>query len=280
MDIDRPWWNHWLFILALLYYAVRARNILWFTPVNPGILGSGIRGDSKYETLRRLRNAAGAKWERAVPTTIRITRPVDKRELEEAMRGGGNWERTDRRVLHFPVIAKPDLGANGWRVHRVKNMEDLVAYMRGMNGDWLIQECIEGTEVNVFYHRHPTTNSGTVSDIARKEFWEVIGDGSRTLREHMEQRYGSDEERRISLEAQCHQEFGDVYGEIALDDVVPKGKKVALGPPGNSHLWRRIIDETRLVDHHLNEMLDDLSLRFEDGFYYGTVVFVGLTWHI
>jgi len=261
---------HLLFLtVSYLYFSILSWDLLWFTTANPGILGSGIRGDSKFDTLKKLRIAAGARWLKAVPTTVRIPLraddPIGITELKEAMESRGKWERTDNKKLQFPVIAKPDLGANGWRVYRIDNMKDLERYAATASYDFLLQEYIDSvSEVGVFYYRMPGEQCGALSDIISKESLSVVGNGRDSLETLIASDAATKRLRKKFVDAGIEQ-----HSREELESVVPEGKKVNLGRPDNSHFWGKTLDMGHLADESLRAMLDDLSHGFEDGFYYG-----------
>ncbi|KAI3615680.1 d-alanine-d-alanine ligase [Moniliophthora roreri] len=261
-----------ILIIAYTYFVIRSWDLLWFTTTNPCILGSGVRGDSKYDTLRKLKVASGSRWPNAVPTTVCVPVRDDEcrpsaEELKEAMEGGGPWERTDRGVLSFPVIAKPDLGANGWRVHKVDDMDQLAEYVANANHDFLLQKYIdtEEAEINVFYYRMPGEERGAVCDITTKEFLKAMGNG----RDSLETLLNRNEDAKHLQESFMRIGLKKGFTRAQLDRVVPEGEVVHLGRPGNPHFWEYVVDLGKLKDAKLVEMMDDLSLGFEDGFYFG-----------
>ena len=262
-------WHFLFFAISYLYFSILSCDPLWFTTTNPGILGSGLRGDSKFDTLKKLKVAAGTRSLKAVPTTVRIPLRENDRigvpELRGAMEGRGKWERTENRKLRFPVIAKPDLGANGWRVHKIDNIEDLERYAATASYDFLLQEYIDSvSEVGVFYYRMPGEECGVLSDIVMRESLSVVGNGWDSL----EILIGRD-----SAAKRLREKFITVgieqLSREELESVVPDGKQVDLGRPENSHFWGKTLDMGHLADESLRAMLDDLSHGFEDGFYYG-----------
>lgn len=262
-------WHHLLLAICYLYFSILSWDLLWFTTTNPGILGSGIRGDSKFDTLKKLKVAAGTRSLQAVPMTVRIpSGEIDHigfAELREAMEGRGKWERTDNKELRFPVIAKPDLGANGWRVHKIDNMEDLERYAATATYDFLLQEYIDSVaEVGIFYYRMPGEECGVLSDIITKESLSVVGNGRDSLEILITRDAAAKRLRDKFVNARIEQ-----FTREELESIILEGKKVDLGRPENAHFWGKTLDMGHLADESLREMLDDLSHRFEGGFYYG-----------
>ena len=73
--------------------------------------------------------------------------------------------------IEFPCIAKPDIGGKGRGVEKIFSNDDLVAYTRKINMDFLVQEFVTHTkEVGIFYIRMPDEPKGFVSGIVAKEF--------------------------------------------------------------------------------------------------------------
>ncbi|MEO5830269.1 MAG: hypothetical protein ABIQ36_06840, partial [Rhodanobacter sp.] len=90
-----------------------------------------------------------------------------------------------RAGLHFPVVAKPDLGMCGFGVCRLDDAAALARYIEGFprNQTIVLQEYLpqEG-EAGIFYARRPG-GEGRIIGLALRYFPRVTGDGRRTLAE-------------------------------------------------------------------------------------------------
>ena len=179
-------WPMWAFYPPVFLYALwlmlRHRGILLPTVANPAFPGGGFYGESKAQILDLVVRHARS-W---VAPFVLVQRPAqagpsglasETRNAHLQMVGAG---------LHFPVVAKPDLGCRGAGVKLVRSIEQLSAYIMAFpaGASFLLQQYVnfEG-EAGIFYCRHPSASKGRVLSITLKYFPYVYGDGRRTLRE-------------------------------------------------------------------------------------------------
>ena len=90
----------------------------------------------------------------------------------------------DSAALHFPVIAKPDLGLCGYGVRRIDDLAALRAYAAAFpDGETIVLQryLTEEGEAGIFYARDPRSGRGAVIGLALRHFPQVVGDGRRTV---------------------------------------------------------------------------------------------------
>ena len=97
-------WERWPYDImyapvsvAWLYYAIKARALWFFTPVNPSLQFAGFEGNSKKEMYQQL-----PKW--CLPETLYIENTKSLDEIKSELK---------KIELSFPIIAKPDRGMQG-----------------------------------------------------------------------------------------------------------------------------------------------------------------------
>ncbi|MGJ5814590.1 VTT domain-containing protein [Paludibaculum fermentans] len=166
-----PAWAAYLpLIPGLLWLAWRHRSLTLFTAANPGIPTGGLFGESKSQILSPLGSAA-ASWD------------LIRHGLSGPARVAAAQEFLSRHNLQLPVVLKPDVGERGQGVMIARTREELEFYLHGMSGDVIIQRYVGGLEFGVFYHRLPSSQSGSVTSITAKTFPVVVGDGQTPLRD-------------------------------------------------------------------------------------------------
>lgn len=250
--IKRPLWlirltnyEYWPWLLVYspmlvswLWHAARSGSLAWFTAVNPGLREGGFYGESKKAIL----DLIPAEFK---PTTLLISR---KQEPLGQLRG-----------LHFPLIAKPDVGERGNGVAKILTAGQLADYHQNAPTDYLIQPFIDfKIELAVLWSRLPDEPAGRVSSVTMKEFLAVTGDGQRTLGELIS---ASDrarfQEKRLRL-----------FYEKQWATVLPAGQKMELESIGNHCRGTRFIDANWLIDARLEAVFERISGQIA-GFQYG-----------
>ncbi len=243
-------WEYWpasMFYIPnipyALYHAVKAKNLVFYTAVNPSIENSGIGTESKYKTMQLLPK-------QYLPTTIFHKADSDI-----------NSTLTDvkKATICFPLIAKPDIGFRGLLVQKIACEDELKSYLEKYPIDILIQEFLtEENECGIFYHRFPGENKGKITSITLKKFLHVIGDGEKTL-------------EQLILSCKRAKNYYPLIQKklpFPFDTVIAKDKRIKLSDIGNHSKGTQFINGNHLVSCKLEEMLNCLNKQV-DGWFYG-----------
>lgn len=245
--LNWEYWPYWAYYYPLipyfLYLAIRFRHTCFFSPANPGILTGGLGFESKYSTLLKI---PGEWTPKSIQAPAGLSRPVWTQKLASAGIG-------------FPLIAKPDIGFRGFLVKKIRNPEELESYLAAYPVDFILQEYVDfPMEFGILYHRFPASDKGEITSITLKEFLQVEGNGTATLRELI----------RAEPRALLQLERIEQSGAYDLDSVPPKQEKISLGAIGNHSKGTRFINGMHLLDEQLLATFDRIASRI-DGFFYG-----------
>jgi hypothetical protein len=161
-------------ILMWCLLALRHWSFSLPTAANPQMEGGGLFGESKMQGL----GLFGPRAQRLL-APLAVLEPAAVYESAE-----GRLTRALNTLaaagIEFPIIAKPDIGYQGWGVRRLRGVEDLKEYLAGSHGDdcLILQRYIahEG-EAGVFYIRHPDETRGRIASMAFTYAPHVTGDG-------------------------------------------------------------------------------------------------------
>lgn len=243
-------WEYWPFGIVqfpiFLYFgwlSLRARSLVFFTASNPGITMGGMFGESKFDVIKKIPT-------RYIPKTQLIRLPASSRQVLSLMEEG---------ELQFPVIAKPDLGERGFRVRKIKHVNDLETYLSNQRFDFIIQEYLDlPMEFGVFYTRFPNQEQGRVTSVVMKEMLSVTGDGKSSLRTLI-----------LSLDRARLQwnSLKEVYRD-RLDEIIAAGERLELVSIGNHCLGTKFLDGSHLINDELHQSFDAISKQIP-GFYFG-----------
>lgn len=226
-----------------LFFAIRARSLFFFNAANPSIAYGGMAMESKMEIYDIIPS-------QYIPKTIFIGTGTSKDQLLVKVANSG---------IHFPFIAKPDIGLRGLGVELLKNQGELESYSEKYRSDFIVQELIEYTnEAGIFYVRHPNEKKGRITGIVSKEFLSVLGDGKSTLLELIKQ------EPRSYFQLPTLQKK---YGE-GLNEVIEKDKSQVLVPYGSHSRGAKFIDSSDQINDNLLKTIDDICVQIP-GFYFG-----------
>jgi len=220
-----------------------ARNLVFYTAVNPGIKNSGIGSESKYETLQLLPKEY-------IPKSV-LHRESDS--IEKTLKS------IQEEKIEYPIIVKPDVGFRGLLVKKIENENELITYLKKYNFDFIIQEFLkEPYECGIFYYRHPNQEKGKVTSITLKEFLNITGDGISTIKELVLQ------DKRAFLYYNYIKDDPLIsWDEIPNEDVVLK-----LSSIGNHSKGTRFINGNHLITKELENSMDRLNHRVK-GWCYG-----------
>ncbi|MGB5820805.1 MAG: D-alanine--D-alanine ligase [Saonia sp.] len=227
-----------------LYYAIKARSFFFFSAANPSIKNGGMAMESKKEIYDIIPP-------QYIPKTILIKKNTSLDLIVDAVGKAG---------IHFPMIAKPDIGLKAFAVDKIKNKAELQSYVQRISDDFLLQDLIPYTkEVGIFYVRRPGEKSGRITGIVSKEFLSVTGDGESSLIQLIKQNPRS----YFQLS-----ELIRKYGEDSLDRVLSKGEKFILVPYGSHTRGAKFIDESHKLNAKLLKTIDAICRQIP-GFYFG-----------
>jgi len=177
-------WHPVLFYFPVgLYYtwlAIRFRSISLPSLANPSIYSGGICRESKSEILALVPQEH--RHSIAAYTTIQRNRcgripPEEVASATEKMAAAG---------LHYPVVAKPDMGQRGDGVRLVKNAAELARYLRRFPPQVpiILQQLADlPNEAGILYYRKPGESRGHIMSITLKDLPAVTGDGMHTIRQ-------------------------------------------------------------------------------------------------
>ena len=175
-------WPSWAFyapvVAQWLALGLRHGDFSLPTAANPTIELGGLCGESKRAILDQVgdpERAILARYARIVTHGSDVA--LDTQAAEHAMA---------QAELHYPLVAKPDIGCNGTGVRLVQDRAALARYLSAFprNAGVLLQEFIpEDGEAGLFFMREPGQDRGRISSITLKYAPSVTGDGRSTLRD-------------------------------------------------------------------------------------------------
>ena len=244
-------WEYWPFELIYfpifvywVWLSLKARSLFFFSASNPSIENGGMLGESKIKILDRI-----ASQYKPITFLVRPDTALDTL-----------LDQIKTHQLHFPIIAKPDIGERGWMVEKIETTEALANYLQRVKVDFLIQEYVSlPLEAGVFYYRYPNAAKGNVSSIVIKEMLHVTGDGQSSIRELIMK----NDRAKLQIQA-LESKLSTDY----LAQVPTTGQTLELVSIGNHCKGTKFLNGNHLINEELVNAFDALSKSI-DGFYYG-----------
>ena len=216
---------------------------MYFSTVNPCMKYGGVMGVSKYDILSRIPR-------KYLPDTYLIKKGSDVHDIEKVMKKGR---------FSYPFILKPDVGERGRDVELIQNRDELIRYLKGKNGPFLLQEYIDyPVELGVFFARLPGATAGRVTSVVQKVFLTVTGDGVRTLGELI-----TSHPRAAKRLDYLREKYKDEWSRV-----LPVGIEKRLEPIGNHCRGTTFVNANHLINDRLNHVFNEIASQI-DGFYYG-----------
>ena len=163
--------------LQWLWLAIRYRSLSLPTLVNPMIELGGLWGESKQVYL----DMVAGENRRWLPRYTTMRRGADA-----AAEGDRAVALAAAAGLTFPLVAKPDIGWQGFGVRPVADAGDLRAYVAAFpeGATLMLQEIVPwDAEAGVFYVRHPGEAEGRVVALTFRYFPHVTGDGVHSVQD-------------------------------------------------------------------------------------------------
>ncbi|MFC2112692.1 hypothetical protein ACFLTA_05430 [Bacteroidota bacterium] len=240
-------WPFWLFYLPMYFYglclAIRSGSFTYFTAANPVMKYGGAFGTSKFDVLQRIGGGL-------VPSAILINGDEGEEGLIEELDGAG---------ISFPLIAKPDVGERGKGVELIQDPEELMKYLPQIRGEIILQEYISlPHELGILYYRYPDGTGEGISSVVIRDFLSVTGDGSKTLKELINEK----------MRAAKHRKYLYRKHSARLEEVPRHEETILLEPIGNHCRGTRFLNGNHLINQDLLKTISGIAMRIE-GFDYG-----------
>jgi hypothetical protein len=246
--------------LQWLWLSLRYRSLSLPTVANPLVEVGGLWGESKRVYLDMVSGDA-RRW---LARYVALTRGPgdaarDARQALELAQAGG---------LGFPLVAKPDIGWQGYGVRPIGSAAQLETYIAGFpqGATLLLQEMIgwEG-EAGVFVVRQPGEARSKVISLTFRYYPHVVGDGTSTVRELIL----ADE--RGAWKAGLHLGLRKEHGGVpaaTLERVPATGETVRLSFIGSIRVGSLYRDADAQITPALTERFDAIARSMPE-FHYG-----------
>jgi hypothetical protein len=256
-------WPDWLFYAPVVAHwlalGLRYRDFSLPTAANPHIVTGGLCGESKLDILNQVGPAARPLLAKStsLTTQARDTPEAIAKDVAAAERAMAESD------LHYPLVAKPDIGCNGSGVRLLHNQADLARYVTAYprNERIVLQEFIDlPHEAGLFYVRHPDQAEGRITSITLKHQPHVTGDGRSTLHQLILADHRAGKVPHLYLER---------LGQ-RLRDVPDQGELVPLVFVGNHCKGSIFEDGRRLATPALTAAIERLA-RALPAFHFGRI---------
>jgi hypothetical protein len=224
------------------------------TAVNPELADGKFIGESKNEILNTIEKFLPEYA--AKHCLINITSESNEQDVFKT-----TIEQLSQKGIHYPFVAKPDLGCRGAGVNLIHTPKDLESYIHSYprNQAFICQALIPyEAEAGVFYCKKPWEKNGKIISLTLKSFPKVIGDGEHTLRDLITM------DPRAGL-------LTDIYFprfKNKLDLIPALDEKINLVFAGNHSKGAIFKDGRDLISQSLTQTFDQISKRVPH-FYFG-----------
>jgi hypothetical protein len=216
---------------------VRARDLAYFTAINPSIHMSGLYGTSKEEINRIIPAEILPK------SAYLFESDKSQTSIDAAMAELGN---------HYPVILKPDVGERGLNVSKIHNKENLYEQVKAVNGNVILQEYIDyPLELSVLCYIHPATGEGDITSICVKEFLTVTGDGHSSI------------DQLVDYHPRAILQRNRLKKDLDFQYVPDEGEVVGLEPIGNHSRGTKFLNGNHLIDQKLKDLFLGILNKME-----------------
>jgi membrane protein DedA with SNARE-associated domain len=255
--------NNILYIPVIVRWfllAIRYRSLTLPSVSNPMIETGGFMGESKSSVMNMVGDEQRT-WLADFVTLHRNGQDTDN-DLGKAI------SLIEEKGLSFPIVAKPDIGWNGYGVRLVEDSNHLKKYISAFpSGErMMLQRPVHHDgEAGIFYVRIPGEPTGKLYSITLRYFPFVIGDGKSKLSELIQN------DPRTKLRADFYlggksNHLG--FGKEDLEHVPQEGELIRLAFIGSLRVGGLYRDASHLITPELTQRFDDISRSMPE-FYYG-----------
>jgi membrane protein DedA with SNARE-associated domain len=248
--------------LSWLGFGLRHRSLTLPSVANPRIPTGGMWGESKSDYLFDVA-ASERKWIADFIVMRRSGGPqtvyADLERARAALNAAG---------LDFPLLAKPDIGCQGYGVRRIDNPGALRDYLRDFpsGAKLILQHFVpHAGEAVLLYARLPGAQSGRVLSLAFRYYPHVIGDGRARVRDLIRR------DARAQRKARLYLGYDTSHQALAqgdLDRVPAAGEVVQIALIGSARAGSLHRDARRFITPELEARFDAIA-RSMNEFHYG-----------
>ena len=225
-----------------VWHCIRSGSFWFFTPSNPTLLFGGFEGETKQAINKHLPI-------NSYPTSFYISAYSNFDSLRKLVESN----------FTYPFVVKPNIGRMGFMFRIINTHSELKQYHEIMPVDYLVQDFVKyPLEVSVFYCRFPNQQKGVITGFIKKEFLQVIGDGTSTLLQLMKN-YAR---IRFRLEEMLSKH------KDHLNNVIPQGEVFYLSYALNLSRGGKLVSLEHEKDKRLLAIFDELS-SFSKTLFYG-----------
>lgn len=242
-------------LLHCLRLALRHGGLTLPSVANPNIVCGGFRGESKMSYLDQI----PPRLQHWVAPSLRLTVHAAQHEPRQLTQ---LTQMISRDGLTFPLVAKPDIGSQGFGVRLVRGAGDLQRYLEGFpkNEDVILQRYLDWEgEAGVHYLRRPNDREGRVFSLGFRCFPHVVGDGCSRLSKLIE------EDPRTRRMARRHSR---ALSAEDLRRVPAKGETVRLSLLGSVRTGGLYYDGSAYITPALAARFDEIARAMPD-FHFG-----------
>jgi hypothetical protein len=255
--------NNILYIPVIIRWfllALRYRSITLPSVSNPMIETGGFMGESKSSVM----NMVGEDQRMWLAEFVTLHRDGEdsKHDLNKAV------SLIEEKGLSFPIVAKPDIGWNGYGVNLVEDSDHLQKYLAlfPSKENLILQRPIHHDgEAGVFYVRIPGEEKGNLYSLTLRYFPYVIGDGKSTLTELI----NNDPRTRLRADFYLGGKSNHLgFCKEDLQHIPQKDELIRLTFIGSLRVGGLYRDAGHLITPELTRRFDEIARSMPE-FYYG-----------
>lgn len=243
------------FLLAIRYHSVTLPSVS-----NPMIETGGFMGESKSSVMDMVGDEQ--KMWLAEFVTLQREGADAQSDLDKAIVLMGTIGLT------FPIVAKPDIGWNGYGVNLVEDSIHLLKYLTAfpLGARIMLQRPVNHDgEAGVFYVRIPGEPKGNLYSLTLRYFPFVIGDGKMTLSELIQ----SDPRTKLRADFYLGGKSNHLgFSKEDLGLIPQEGELIRLAFIGSLRVGGLYRDARHLITPELNERFNAIASSMPE-FYYG-----------
>jgi membrane protein DedA with SNARE-associated domain len=243
-----------------LLLSVRYHSLTLPTVSNPMIETGGFWGESKSNIMRHI----GTEYQSWLAEFVILRRNgmSVQSDLKYAL------SMMNQKGLGFPVVAKPDIGWQGYGVRLIEDPTILNQYISNypVGEKLLLQRPINHDgEAGIFYVRMPGDEHGRILSVTLRYFPYVYGDGVSTLQELIIK------SPRAKLRADFHlgsksEHMG--FAKEILEMIPCKDQLIRLSFIGSIRVGGLYRDASHLITSEMSRIFDEIALSMPE-FYFG-----------